>query len=75
MIISTYILGCRNSAYTSHILATHPYSSFYKLSPIIILVDVYNATGDNDSIKSTIDTCMYPLTKFLDLVRINPSGY
>ena len=33
-----------------------------------------NATGENDSVKYTPWTCVYPLTKFLDFRRIKPSA-
>ena len=52
MNISTSILVCSDSDLTSHILATHPYSLWYKVFPIIILVDVSDVTFDNDSVKS-----------------------
>ena len=71
---STFILGCRNAASVSHSAATHPSSLWYKASPIRILVGVSDATGDNDSVKSTPGTCMYRLATFLDFRRINPSG-
>ena len=33
-----------------------------------------DVTGENDSVKSTPGTCMYPLTKFIDFRRIKPSA-
>ena len=72
---STCISGCRNAASTSHILATHHSYLWYKVSPIRILVDVYDATGENDSVPSTPGTCMYPLTTLLNFIQINTSGY
>ena len=41
----------------------------------MILVEVSDATDNNDSVKSTQGTCMYPLTTFLDFRQIKPSGY
>ena len=58
--ISIGILGCRNDASTSHISTTHPYSSWYKVRPIKILVDVFITTGENDFMYSTTRTCTYP---------------
>ena len=74
MNISTHILGFINAASRSHIPVTHPSSSWYKVGPIIILVGVSDATGDNDYVNSTPVVCIYPLTTFLDFIRINPPG-
>ena len=75
MYISTPILGCSNAASMSHIYTIHPSSSWYKVSPIRILVEVSDTTGKNDFVKSTPGTCMYPLTTFLEFRRIYPSAY
>ena len=40
----------------------------------MILVEVSDATGENDSVKSTPRTWMYPFIKFLDFRRIKPSA-
>ena len=74
MKISTSILGCRNADYMSHSPETHNASSWYRVIPIRILVDVSDANCENYSVKSTPGTCMYPLTTFLDFGWINPSG-
>ena len=66
MNISTSILGCRNDTSISHSSATHPFSSWYKVSTIRILVDVSDAAGENKSVKSTPRTCKYPLNTFID---------
>ena len=71
---STSILRCRNEASKLHTSATHHYSLWYKVSPTIILVDVSDATGKNESIKSTPGTCIYLLTTFIEFIRINPAG-
>ena len=70
--ISTSVLGCRNAASTSHNSAIHPSSLYYRVNPIRILVGVSDATGDNDSVKSTPKTCIYSLTTFIDFRRIKP---
>ena len=72
--ISTVILGFINTASTSHSSVTHPYSSWYKVSTNTILVGVSDVTGDNEFLKSTPGTCIYPLIKFLYFRRINPQG-
>ena len=72
--ILTSILVCRNEASKSDSSATHPSFSWYTVSPIRIHVDVSYATVDNDSVKLTPGTCMYPLTTFTDFIRINLSG-
>ena len=74
MYISTYILGCSNTTFTSHISSIHTSYSWYKLSPIKILVVVSDATVENDSLESTTGNCMYPLTTFLDFRQTNPSA-
>ena len=71
--ISTGVLGYSNYVSTSHSWETHPYSLWYKVSPIRILVDIFVATVENDSVNSTPGTCMYSLNKLLDFGRINPS--
>ena len=63
--ILTVISRCINSASTPHISETRPYSSWYKVIPIRILVDVYYATGENNYVNSTPGTCVYPLTTFI----------
>ena len=73
MYIPTFILGYSNAASMSHISKIHPYSSYYQVSTIRIIFEVYDAIGDNDSVKSIPGTCMYPLTKFLDFWKNNPS--
>ena len=72
--ISTSVLGCIYSDSTSHISATHPSYLCYKFIPIIVLIGVSDVTGDNESVKSTPVTCMYPLTTFPEFIWINPSG-
>ena len=74
MYISTSILGCKNSTPMSHSSAIHTYSTRYKIIPIRILVEVSNSTGNNDPVKSTPGTSVYPLTKFIEFRRLNPSG-
>ena len=74
MNISTYILGCMNAASMSHSSETHPSSSWYKVSPIRIVVFVSDVTVDNESMKSNPGTCKYPLTTFIYFRKINMSG-
>ena len=45
MNISTVISGCKNGASTSYIYIDHHYSSWDRVSPIMIHADVYVATG------------------------------
>ena len=71
---STSILRCRNEASKLHTSETHHYYLWCKVSPTIILVDVSDATGENESIKSTPGTCIYLLTTFIEFIRINLSG-
>ena len=71
MNISTGISGCSNVASMSHIAVTHPSYFWYKFSPVIILVGVSGATGDNNPVYSTPGACIYPLTAFIDFKRIN----
>ena len=73
MYISTSILGFRNATSVSHISAIYPYYSWYKVSPIKILVEVSDTTGENGSGNSTPGNFMYPLTTFLDFKPTNPS--
>ena len=73
MYIPTFILGYSNAASMSHISKIHPYSSYYQVSTIRIIFEVYDAIGDNESVKSVPGTCIYPLTKFLDFWKNNPS--
>ena len=49
MKFSTNISGCRHTASTSNSSATHTSYFWYKVSPIIIPVDVSVANGENDS--------------------------
>ena len=56
MNISTSILGCRNAAYTPPISTIHTKSSWYKVSPLMIFVEVSDVNGKNDSVKSTTGT-------------------
>ena len=74
MNISTSILRCWYTAFMSNRSGTHPYSLWYKLSPIRILVDVSDKTGDNDSVNSTPRNLMHPLTTFINFIPINQSG-
>ena len=48
--ISTGMSGCRNSTSGSHSSLKHNSYSWYNVSPIIILVDVYIATSENYSV-------------------------
>ena len=72
--ILTSILGWINAASASHNSAIYPLSSYYRVDPIIILVELSDVTGENDSVKFTPGTCMYPLTTFIDCRRIKLSA-
>ena len=73
MHISTSILGFKNASSMSHSSATHTSSSLYRVSPIRIIVEVSDATGENYTMNLANGTRMHHFTTFIESIIINLS--